>query len=159
MAYGDIRLSCESNATAVRTLLARVKSMLPGWGVDPRDATTIELVLAETLNNIAEHAFPAQDDAFVSVHLCAQSEQLFVTIHDTGEPMPDLTLPAGVLPDQDVPRNALPEGGFGWFLIKTLTTDLSYQRRRNGNHLRFAIRLSQEAQPPRESCCGIANGA
>lgn len=155
---GDIKLSCLSNEHGVRALLGRVMLLLPEWGIGPDDAMTIEMVLAETLNNIAEHAFPTQDDAFISIHLQVCNQQINVTLQDGGAAMPDMVAPVGTLPDIDVAREDLPEGGFGWFLIKSKTDDLKYEHSKTGNHLSYAIRLSHPVQPLREGCCGIANG-
>ncbi|MEL7211018.1 MAG: ATP-binding protein [Pseudomonadota bacterium] len=149
---GDIRLSCQSSEHGVRALLARLMPMLPGWGIPDEDAMTIELVLAETLNNIAEHAFPTEDDAFIAVHLWVVGNQFHVKVRDAGLPMPGLTLPSGTLPNPDVARADLPEGGFGWFLIRSQTDALEYRREGAGNHLSYSIRLSLPAQPKRDYC-------
>ncbi len=150
---GDIRLSCLSSDHGVRALLARLMPMLPNWGVTDEDRGTIELVLAETLNNIAEHAFPVHDDAVIAVHLRTTTDRFHVAVHDNGKAMPGLTLPSGTLPDHDVARADLPEGGFGWFLIRSQTDALEYRRDTSGNHLSYSIRLSQSAQPEGDFCC------
>lgn len=150
---GDIRLSCLSTDHGVRALLARLMPMLRDWGVTDEDMMTIELVLAETLNNIAEHAFPMQDDAFIAVHLSTTQDRFHVAVQDNGKAMPGLTLPSGTLPDYDVARADLPEGGFGWFLIRSQTDALEYRRDGSGNHLSYSIRLSQSAQPERDYRC------
>ena len=40
--------------------------------------------------------------------------------------------------DQDAPQD-LPEGGFGWFLIRSLTRDLTYLREDGYNMLCFCV--------------------
>lgn len=98
-----------------------------------------ELVLAEVLNNVAEHAYP-QATGPVSVSIGRTDKGLRFVIVDQGLPMPDGVLPTGELPASFVgPLAALPEGGFGWHLIRSLTTDLSYSRANGCNHLQFML--------------------
>jgi len=40
-----------------------------------------------------------------------------------------------VLPDP----NDLQEGGYGWFLIRSLMTDVTYERRHKTNHLSLTL--------------------
>ena len=61
---------------------------------------------------------------------------------DTGRPMPGLVLPTGICPTSDTDLEDLPEGGFGWHLIHTLTEELSYRRESTRNQTRFIIPLS-----------------
>lgn len=100
-----------------------------------------ELVLAEALNNIVEHAYQAAEGT-IEVRLQRRSLWLCCYLVDAGAPMPNNELPAGLAQtigaDQD-----LAEGGFGWFLIRTLTTDLVYRRIDARNHLSFQLNVEQ----------------
>ncbi|MCX7286782.1 MAG: ATP-binding protein [Rhodobacterales bacterium] len=110
------------------------------------DRGTVELVLAEVLNNIVEHAY-AGGTGPVEVDLWATASGLNFQVADAGNPMPEGTLPDGHLPDflrsGDGPTvlSDLPEGGFGWHLIRSLTRDLTYARQGGRNLLSFAIPL------------------
>ena len=42
---------------------------------------------------------------------------------------------------------ALPEGGFGWALIRDMTRDLTYRRQGRMNRLSFVIDLDMETVP------------
>ena len=54
--------------------------------------------------------------------------------------MPGGRPPAGRLPDgADCALVDLPEGGFGWHLIRTLTRDLAYVRSGGCNRLSFLL--------------------
>ena len=57
---------------------------------------------------------------------------------DTGLPMPGGEAPAGKL-GKLLEIQDLPEGGFGWFLIRSLTQELTYQREGNQNTLSFCV--------------------
>ena len=50
-------------------------------------------------------------------------------------PLPGLRLPEGTAPPAVTPRESLPEGGFGWFLIRALTERLDYARADGENRL------------------------
>ena len=105
------------------------------------DSGTAEIVLAEALNNIVEHAY-AQHTGEIEITLLLHQTALICRIIDTGLPMPNDTLPAGHLA-QFAPTDDLPEGGFGWFLIRTLSRDLDYRRVDGRNHLSFRLETGQ----------------
>ncbi len=96
---------------------------------------TVELVLAEALNNIAEHAYAQLPPGPVQIDANLISGSLTVRLRDCGHLLPNAVMPEGRLPDTDVPLESLPEGGFGWFLIHNLTQHLSYQHVGGENHL------------------------
>jgi len=134
-----VRMTLQSDPVAVRDSLRRLFSMEPlcDLSVDARGTT--EIVLAEVLNNIVEHAYAAGPGE-IGLTLRYGAPDLWCEIADAGLPMPNATLPDGQGPVLG-PGDALPEGGFGWFLIRTLTEDLAYQRTDGRNLLCFRLRL------------------
>lgn len=135
----------ESGKFATREALTQFLQELHPLNLDLEEAGTIELVLAEVLNNIVEHAYPPTSSGGPIVICCAQkTDGLFVQIKDCGKAMPDGQLPLGNLAPMGAEIDDLPEGGFGWFLIQHLARDVTYQRVDNENHLkmRLAIRLA-----------------
>lgn len=96
---------------------------------------TAELVLAEVLNNVVEHAY-ARFPGEIELRLTVAPAVLHCQIIDSGLPMPGERLPPGDPPDLG---GDLPEGGFGWNLIRTLTTGLEYRRLAGRNHLQFSL--------------------
>ena len=102
---------------------------------------TAEIVLAEALNNIVEHAY-ACAPGDIEITLDLRGQDLVCRILDSGLPMPDETLPEGRL--HSLARTEeLPEGGFGWFLIRTLSRDLDYRRVGGRNLLSFRLDTKQ----------------
>jgi serine/threonine-protein kinase RsbW len=102
---------------------------------------TAEIVLAEVLNNIVEHAY-ADQAGNITLRLVRHDGGLHCTVSDTGAPMPGLCLPEGQFqPLKDLAD--LPEGGFGWFLIRSLTEGLAYQRSKGLNRLSFQLPAKQ----------------
>lgn len=102
---------------------------------------TAEIVLAEALNNVVEHAY-ARHAGDIEITLRLSGSELVCKIVDTGSPMPNGALPAGVL-NRLIEGATLPEGGFGWFLIRTLARDLEYRREGSCNLLSFRLETGQ----------------
>lgn len=126
------------NAAAVSDGLRAVMAS-PLWQDLPAEfSAAAELVLAEVLNNVAEHAY-ADYPGEIELSLERVGGSVAVRIADRGKSMPRGTLPVGRAPD---PAD-LPEGGFGWFLIRQLTRDLCY-RRHDGWNL-FTFRMDADA--------------
>lgn len=138
---GPLTLSFPGDTRSVRRALRRVISAAPLRTLSDADRGTTELVLAEVLNNIVEHAY-ADGSGQIGLSLGLSAAGLAVRITDSGHAMPGGAVPAGLLPaDTDGPAATLPEGGFGWFLIKSLTRDLCYDRKDGQNHLSFTLPL------------------
>ncbi|MBF9029564.1 ATP-binding protein [Rhodobacterales bacterium HKCCE3408] len=126
---------------AVRGALADIHDHLAAR-TDPDLLARVEIALAETLNNIAEHAYCGRDRVAgeIAIALHGSSRSLDFEIVDDGREMPGGSPPPGHLPQVDgVPVDQLPEGGFGWHLIRRLSTGLAYERRGGRNHVTFRI--------------------
>lgn len=138
-------ISVQSSEMAVR---AALKKLLDGLGplqLDIEEAGTVELVMAEALNNIVEHAYPSGDPIGSIKISCAHGRDgLHLTVVDHGRAMPNGRTPLGAAVDVNVAPCEIPEGGFGWFLIKDLAKDVTYQRVEPENRLslRLAVAVS-----------------
>lgn len=125
----------------VRQALTDLRIRFSG-AVDADAMGRLELVLAEVMNNVAEHA-ATQGVGSGCMHLCIvmQDNGLSCAITDDGSKLPaDCLKPRG-LPGLD-PLD-LPEGGFGWFLIQGLTQSLCYYREGHRNCLAFTVPYHQ----------------
>jgi serine/threonine-protein kinase RsbW len=60
---------------------------------------------------------------------------------DHGAELPGHVLPQGQLKEYG-PHSDLPEGGFGWHMIRALAKDVEYRRRDGCNHLSFRLDLA-----------------
>jgi serine/threonine-protein kinase RsbW len=111
----------------------------------------VELVLAEVLNNVVEHALPGHMNNEISV--CGQigAGCLSLQVSDHGAPLPGGQIPDGLLPGLDVSFQDLPEGGFGWMLVRQLTSDLHYSRQAGMNRLCMCFSLERAAWHPHSS--------
>jgi serine/threonine-protein kinase RsbW len=129
----------EPNAVrdALRRAVARFARRIPDDA-----AGALELALAEVLNNIVEHAYAGLPPGPVEILLRLGDEKLECRVVDHGHPMPGLMLPNGEMQPIGETVDDLPEGGWGWALIKMLTTSLCYTRNRNANQLSFSVPLT-----------------
>lgn len=141
----EILLVIASDPLAVRAALGQVFADPSVAGLRPDLRARVEIVLAEVLNNVVEHAY-ADGPGEIILHLRCVEGGVICRVHDFGRAMPGLALPGGAGAADAGPDPAnLPEGGFGWHLIRCLTEDLFYQRRDSRNELFF--RLPETALP------------
>ena len=137
------RFVIPSDPLAVRQALGALFDRLMAGSITEEARVTAQIVLAEALNNIVEHAYAqSKGDIEVSIEICPGG--LTCRIMDAGLPMPGGELPAGQLATL-APEDDLPEGGYGWYLIRTLSQDLNYRREGERNLLTFRISTQQYA--------------
>lgn len=139
---GGVVETIRSDPFEVRRVLADISAQLLILGFRVDDVGTIEIVLAETLNNIVEHAYGEDRDGQIELCLEPNADGLDCRVTDSGRPMPFGVAPAGAPADLGPTRDGLPEGGFGWFLIRELSRDLVYQRIDGCNCLEFRFDFS-----------------
>ncbi len=122
--------------TALRAALARFLRQ-----VSPEEAGTLELVLAEVLNNIVEHGYADSNFGTISLSIVRDRKGLSCSVSDDGVALPDTCLHSGS--NTGPSPDHLPEGGFGWFLIRDLAEDLGYHREKGRNLLAFRLPLRE----------------
>ncbi len=138
----SFRITFPGKPLAVRSALARMMEQLKALDLSDHDWGNIELVLAEAMNNIIEHAYAGGIHGIVDLTISCVGGDLMFSILDDGLPMPDDRLPEGDAHNLDCDTEDLPEGGFGWFMIRELTSDLIYTRTGNRNRLEFRMSLN-----------------
>jgi serine/threonine-protein kinase RsbW len=88
------------------------------------DQGSLQIVLSEALNNIIEHGYCGDPLGAVALRVGVCDGAVIIETWDWGLSYPEGDIPQGISPDPA----ALPEGGFGWFLIKSLTREIRYRR-------------------------------
>lgn len=140
-----------STARKVRGVLDEISGVLDRLGWNAPACGVVELVLAEALNNIVEHAYADCPDGGILLRLTAGPEFADLMLQDRGNAMPDYRIPPGRIVDLGDLCKDLPEGGFGWYLIRTLAEDICYTRANDANRLEIRIcRHSHEDKAPQE---------
>jgi serine/threonine-protein kinase RsbW len=136
-----VHLSVPATFGGVREALETLTSGPVLAAVPEADRGTAEIVLAEAMNNIVEHAYIGTSGE-ITLTLWHSAGEVACRITDRGLSMPDERLPVGELATLATPAN-LPEGGFGWYLIRALSRDLRYARYGTLNELTFVLNAEQ----------------
>ena len=124
----------------VRDGLSKAMECLAPLHLDSDEAGTVELVLAEALNNVVEHALAhTSEQTAIEIHGYNDAAGLHLTVIDRGAPMPKGAAPLSKAPNLNVETCDMPEGGFGWFMIHTLATEVHYARVGTSNHLTMQL--------------------
>ncbi|MEI4485246.1 ATP-binding protein [Frigidibacter sp. MR17.14] len=131
---GPIRLCANADARSVRQVLGLVTHRVSGR-LSHGAAEIAQMVIAEVLNNIVEHAYHGRGGPVV-LRIRQHGGVLVVSIADRGAPLPD-----SLLGPQGAPMARLAEGGFGWPIIHHFARRMSYRRIGCWNRLRFCLPL------------------
>ncbi len=137
-----VRFHSSKGATLldVRRAMQCLRNRLIAAKVSQIEISSAEIVLAEVLNNIVKHAHQGVENGWFDIHCYLPvSGGLFFTCRDNGTAMPGGAPPGGVMPSIARAGAELPEGGWGWALIRRLTTDLDYMRIDGINLVNFTI--------------------
>ncbi len=122
-------------------MLGQLQTETAAHGLATGDWQTLELVLAEALNNVVEHAYREESDHPIHLVLSCADNLARASIRDRGIPLPKGRLPEGKPANLDVPIQDLPEGGFGWFMIQTLASRVVYNCQAGENTLELHVPL------------------
>lgn len=145
--------ACSFTATDLdaRDGIAAIVTRLRDHGIPAGRADEVQIALTEAVNNVVEHAYSGSSPGDVTIDCQLHSERLWVSIRDAGGPYPGDTLPDGKPADINVRSADLPEGGFGWFLIRELASRVEYERTGGGNNLSlcFEIQVKNPSARPR----------
>lgn len=145
-----IELTLPGNSTAVRSALKVVLNQLQSHGLAESECSVTELVLAEVLNNIVEHAYSVGDPGPIDLFIEHFDGRIDFSISDHGQPMPQEKLPTTSHANLSCDRQDLPEGGWGWLIIHELAEDVRYARQSEKNILEFTLspKRAFEELPP-----------
>ena len=134
--------SVTATPEGVRATLDEVMQFVAQSGATEQELGNIQLVLAEVLNNIVEHALVDVHDPLLELRMCRAGQDFHFLTKDNGCAMPNHQIPLREMPDVDVATQDLPEGGYGWAIFRLFAHGYSYQRACEMNFLRFSIKLS-----------------
>lgn len=137
----DLRFDADPFAVrrALRHALARFSHR-----IGAEAAGTLELALAESLNNIVEHAYDGKGGR-ICLRIEAEPAGLYCEVTDFGRELPGGNPPPFAPGAAPVATRtaALREGGWGWHIVQSLAQDLRYRREGDENRLSFRIVLDR----------------
>lgn len=135
------QMSFKATFRWVRRAIHETMDALESYNLTAEEMASVEIVLAEALNNIVEHAYPQDEPGQIDMSLRLRRTGLMVEISDHGKPMPNGRAPLGNHPMAEFDDDPMPEGGYGWYLIRELVQDLIYDRRDGRNILIFRLSI------------------
>ncbi|EPX77823.1 ATP-binding protein [Litoreibacter arenae] len=149
--FGAPRLHFEDTINAdpisvrdtILEIMRRLQSEFPSQS---HGIISTEIVLAEVLNNITEHGYQESNLGDVTVSVLCTDDMISVETRDYGLPMPGLNPPETGLVDIPMEVDDLPEGGFGWFFIRSLSSHMEY--RRSGSKNIFCVQIPTAREEP-----------
>lgn len=134
-----IHLHFASDPESVGGALEHAMTVLAALDLSDDDQSSSELILAEVINNIVEHAYQDRPDGPIELILILKESYVHCALTDKGYPMPAGRIPAQKSHDLNCAVADLPEGGFGWNIIRELGRDIKYRQLNGENHLSFDL--------------------
>jgi len=124
----------KTSVATVPVTLTEINDWMVVSGVRPETITNVQIVLAEALNNIVEHGFKHQKNGHVGINIDLSEAAIVVRLTDDGVAFTPPEVEQSPLRDKNDLDN-LPEGGFGWFLIRKITSYYEFHRLNGKNYL------------------------
>lgn len=118
-------------------LLVRKYSPKAGFAADRLHE--IDIAVTEAVNNIIEHAYAKAPGGMVKLDLRVMPGMLTIDLADWGVALPGREIPNIRPANLTRSRSNLPEGGFGWRLIRQLCNEVRYCRERGKNQLTLSF--------------------
>lgn len=147
----DIILCLIASELMIRATLLRLRHGLQRAGAAPDLVERAELLLAEILNNIAEHAYGGTTPGRIELRCALGPAGLVITVRDWGRPLPHALLRPPCTADPPQPTcavDSLPEGGFGWSIIHQMAQKLRAYREVDCNQLQCYLPQHDASLPP-----------
>lgn len=132
----ELHVICDGTVTAVHHAMAQVTDFLRARTMPKAHADDLLLALSEALSNISRHGYHQQVGA-ISFTITLGQDALTCCVRDTGCAY-DPTNQGYSLPEP----SALQEGGYGWFIIRSLAAKINYARADGVNRLCFSIPMA-----------------
>jgi anti-sigma regulatory factor (Ser/Thr protein kinase) len=136
MIVSGFRIMAPARLDQVRLLVLSAMAVCTEVLADADALQTLELALAETLNNVAEHGQSVGGgEATVEVELAIAEAKVTFTVYDDCRPRPALPSTPSLPAD-------MAEGGYGLFLIYELMDEVEFGREGDRNVARLTKRLA-----------------
>lgn len=129
----ELYVTCSGTVLDVRSAMLRIERFLRVSGIDEDVTQDLNLALTEAMTNIARHGYPGGSGP-ISIRLFLSDHGVQCRLTDRGISFDPRDL-GHALPDLEM----CPEGGYGWFLIRSLSQNLCYSRENDLNILSFTV--------------------
>lgn len=108
----------------IGALLDFVDGFCEQAAIGPDDQFDLRLAIEEVAANVMMHGYAQRAPGPLEMAICADREQVTVTISDRAEPFDPEYAP---LPDLSAPVEQREIGGLGWHLVKQVVDQLAYR--------------------------------
>lgn len=132
----------DSDFLSVRDAVISARDALTHRQIGCEHVTKIELAVAEALNNVVEHAYKETCNGMICMKVEQSGKSIIVSVMDHGLPFPSDKLSVNEPVHAGVALSDIPEGGFGWYFIRTIAENVNHRRSKDGiNHLQMEFRV------------------
>ena len=128
--------SIPSTYDEVNNVNLQIRGYLRDQNIEEHLCNAVEMCLMEALNNSIKHAYRGEQNHFIDVNVCIDSQLMEIQIIDEGVPRESLVIKELDFDPNDIEN--LPEGGMGLFIIKQLMDELDYYTLNGKNY--FTLR-------------------
>jgi len=146
MGAGKVNLSIDSDGRQVQHIGAIVRCLCGQLDLAAVKPSSVELAVVEAVNNSIIHAYQSETGNSVDVTFEYKADCLNIKVKDYGQPMPQNVAVrlAGRTVNRklDIPKNELPESGWGIELIKAICDKVSYQSQNSVNTTSLSFKLA-----------------
>jgi serine/threonine-protein kinase RsbW len=139
----NIRYDFKSDPETVHSVVQRVSDDLGALNLTDDHRADFKILLVEVINNIIEHGYQRENRKPIELSLTRDGRSLKFVFVDFGLPMPFGKIQSDNLDPATYARDQLPEGGFGWQIIRQLAHDIHYQRKGRVNSLSLKLGISE----------------
>lgn len=132
-----------NNATS-RHAIQSVIAWLADAGLAGEARGDVEIALAEAVNNVVKHGYCGVMAGRMRLDCRLTGQALQIDLTDNGPGLPGGAPPKQRNIDLSVARDQLPEGGFGWLLIRRIADEVDYARCGESNVLTLRFDVSRD---------------
>ncbi len=134
--YEELRLTIPNDLGELARVNELANSLLERRGVAEETVYATNLALEEVLSNVIRHAFEDRAQHEISLHLRVGEGGVELQFVDDGREFDPLSAPEV---DVDAPLEERTVGGLGIHLLRTMVSEIRYQRAGGRNHLQLRI--------------------
>lgn len=128
---------------------SQLRALCGAQGVATRVCDELITAFNEAFNNVVIHAYRGQEGGSVEVSLLVDADRVVIELSDSGRSFDIAAVPPPHLASHETPDgrevDKVPEGGYGVHIMKTLMSEVSYQRSGAQNVLRMVRHLRPNA--------------
>lgn len=129
---GETSLTVAARLDAINSICEAVADEAKNAGFDDRTAYACELAVYEACENIVVHGYGEEDgEGEISAAIRSRPGELTVELRDQAGPFDPASAPAN-RPD---PKEDLPIGGLGLYIVHEVMDEIRYERSRGENRL------------------------